>query len=186
MAMLEQRIQQHFYESSDLFVQASEALARPVALAAAGLLTAITGGAKVLVCGWDASQCTAQRLASAFVGRFERERPPLAALALHPGPEPAAQLRALGQPGDVLLLASLADDDERLLALARQAREQDLTVIALTGRRADALAAALSEADVLIRVPHDRAARVHELHLVIVHCLCDAVDLQLLGEEHLA
>lgn len=186
--MLEQRIQQQFFESADLFNQAAELLARPVADAAQSLLHSITAGGKLIVAGSDVGEALAQVIAAAFTGRFERDRPPLAALALREGAGSTLvqQLRALGQPGDVLLAVDAGGAGAPLLQAAAAARSLDLTVIALTGADAGAWRDALGEGDVLIAVPHDRAARVAETHLLVLHCLCDAVDLQLMGESDAA
>lgn len=180
MLMLEQRIQQQFFESADLKYQTAENLSRPIAEAAAALLGTITGGGKVMVCGLGGAEALAAHVATLLVGRFERERPPLAALAL--GVAPAAQLQALGHPGDALLLLE-AGDGGAVRALLPAAREKDMTVVAITGPAAAPLREALGETDVLIAVPHERAARVLELQLLALHCLCDAIDLQLLGEQ---
>lgn len=189
--MLEQRIQQQFFESADLFNQAAELLARPVADAARALLDSITAGGKLIVAGSDVGEALAPVIAAAFTGRFERDRPPLAALALREGAGSTLvqQLRALGQPGDVLLAVDaggVGGAGAPLLQAAAAARALDLTVIALTGADAGAWSETLGEADVLIAVPHDRAARVAETHLLVLHCLCDAVDLQLMGESDAA
>jgi D-sedoheptulose 7-phosphate isomerase len=121
-------------------------------------------------------------MAQLLVGRFERERPPLAALAL--GAQTRAQVplqvRALGLPGDVLLL--IDDGDGGSAAAIAAARGKDMTLVVLAGRGAQALRELLSEADVLIAVPHERAARVAEAHLLVLHCLADAIDFQLMGE----
>lgn len=186
MVMLEQRIQQQFFESADLQNQAAEMLARPVAAASEALLGSITGGGKLLVCGTDVGLWLAPVLASAFTGRFERDRPPLAALALRDegtASTLAHQVRALGVPGDVLLAVDAAGGSPGLLQAAAAAHGKDMTVIALTGAEARAWHEALTETDVLIAVPHERAARVAEVHLLVLHCLCDAVDLQLMGEQ---
>lgn len=198
--MLEQRIQQQFFDSADLKYQAAEVLARPIADAAQAVLGCITSGGKVLLCGNGASAATAQRFASAFVGRFERERPGLAALALvpdavvmsaigsHQGFEQifAKQVQALGNPGDVLIAMSVSGNAANVLAAVDAAHDKDMTVIALTGRPGGALSGRLIETDVSLAVPHDRAARVHEVHLLVLHCLCDAVDTQLLGDQETA
>ncbi len=180
MLMLEQRIQQQFFDSADLKYQTAENLSRPIAEAATALLGAITGGGKVLVAGCGAADALATHFAALLVGRFERERPPLAALAL--GSAADAQLQALGHPGDALLLLE-AGDGQATRALLDAAREKDITVVAITGPTAPALRDALGETDVLIAVPHERAARVLEMQLLALHCLCDAIDLQLLGEQ---
>jgi D-sedoheptulose 7-phosphate isomerase len=193
MFMLAQRIQQQFFDSADLQYQTAESLARPIDDAAQALLACITAGGKLLVCGAGGGAALAAVFTAAFVGGFERERPALAALALAAdgalahaaGAEQvfARQVQAIGQPGDLLLLIDPGLDAAALVAAARAAHEQDMTVLALTGRIGAALRQQLSEADVLIAVPHERGARVLETQLLVLHCLCDAIDLQLLGEQ---
>lgn len=193
--MLEQRIQQHFFESADLLYQVAETLARPVSDAAQAAVGCVTGGGKLLLCAQGPWLALAQAFAAQFVGRFERERPGLAALVLGtdpallstpaaPGDEPAAvrQLQALAAPGDLLMV--LGPGATPLLAQAvAAAHGRDMTVLALTGRAAAAQPLGLGETDVHIAVPHERAARILELHLLVLHALCDAVDLQLMGEQ---
>jgi D-sedoheptulose 7-phosphate isomerase len=192
--MLEQRIQQQFFDSADLQFQSAEALSRPVAEAAGALLGAITGGGKVMCCGRGAAAMLAPHFADAFVGRFERERPGLAAVALGwraaladgAGSEQAhaKQVQALGQPGDVLLLLDAPGADVGTsLAVIRAAHGKDMTVVMIAGPGGAVWRETLIETDVLITVPHERAARVLELQLLVLHCLCDAVDLQLMGEQ---
>ena len=177
--MLEQRIQQQFFESADLQYQAAETLARPLAGAAEALLSALTNGGKLMIGGGPLAAHTAQRLA----GRFERERPPLAAMALTGALpiEGAQQLRALGLPGDVLLLIDDGEADPAAAIAAAQAK--DMTLVVLAGRANAALAELLAETDVFIVVPADRAPRVTELQLLVLHALCDAVDFHLMGEQ---
>jgi D-sedoheptulose 7-phosphate isomerase len=177
--MLEQRIQQQFFDSADLLAQTAEALSKPIADAAQTLLGCITAGGKVMLFGTDAAAALAQHAAWLMVGRFERERPGLAALAV----TGEAHVRALGAPGDVLLALGAGAPDPMLGAIVQAAQAKDMTVVALTGRGGGGLGDLLSETDVCIAVPHDRAARIHETHLLVLHCLCDAVDLQLLGEQ---
>ncbi len=178
MLMLEQRIQQQFFDSADLKYQTAESLSRPLADAAAALHGAILAGAKVLLQGSGQAAALAAHGAALLVGRFERERPPLAALAVA-GLDP---LRALGQPGDVLLLLD-AGDAEAAAAALDAAHEKDMTAVVMAATGATALRDRLGEADVLVAVPHERAARVMELQLLALHCLCDAIDLQLMGEQ---
>ena len=151
----------------------------------------------MLVAGLGASAGLAQLLANALIGRFERQRPGLAALVLGTDGVTLAtlaaevgfnsvlgrQVEALGQPGDLLLLIDSDGDHPALLAAVSAAKTQDMTVIALTGRTGGALRAALSDTDVLVAVPHERRVRVLETQLLVLHCLCDAIDLQLLGEQ---
>jgi D-sedoheptulose 7-phosphate isomerase len=196
-AMLEQRIQQQFYESADLKVRTADALAKPIADAAVAVLGAITSGGKVLALGVGASFADAQALVAAFVGRYERERPPLAAVAL--GADAGVmqgliaddgevssvaikQVQALGAPGDVLLLVAARVADT-LANVVQAAHDKDMTVVAITGRSTETLAMALGETDVHVSVSHDRVARIREVHMLALNCLCDAVDLQLMGEQ---
>lgn len=197
MIMLEQRIQQQFFESADLKYQSAEVLARPIADAASALVGCITAGGKVLVCGGGRSASAAQQLAANLVGRFERERPGLAAIALSAdgavltalvegadfGTVFAQQVHALGQPGDVLVVISAKGDSPVTLAAVDAARTRDMTIVALTGGGGGLLAQRLNDMDVNVCVPHDRVARIQEVHHLVLHCLCDAVDLQLLGEQ---
>jgi len=180
MFMLEQRIQQQFFDSADLQYQTAETLARPLAGAAAALHATITGGGKVMVGGTAQSAVLVGHMAELLVGRFERERPPLAALALGNGA--ALQLQALGHPGDALLLLD-GGDGAAALALMAAAHEKEMTVVVLAASSAGALREPLAETDVLIAIPHERMARVLELQLLALHCLCDAIDLQLMGEQ---
>lgn len=173
--MLEQRIQQQFFDSADLLYQAAEPLARPLTDALQALVGSITGGNKLLVCGSP----LAAHAASLFIDGSERERPPLAALALAADPLP---LQALGQPGDVLLLLDDGLDPAVALALVQAAQDKDMTVVAFSGP-SPAWRAQLAETDVWIAVPHERRVRVREVHLLMLHALADAIDLQLLGEQ---
>ena len=198
--MLEQRIQQHFIDSADLKYQSAQTLCKPVEAAIQALLACVTSGGKVLACGHGASATLAQHFATLFVGRFERERPELAALALNAdgavltaivrGDEAAQvfarQVRALGQAGDVLLVISIAGQETSLLRAIDAAHERDMTVLALTGQGGGPVGQALRETDVQVCVPHERMARIHEVQTLVLHCLCDGVDTQLLGEQELS
>jgi len=193
--MLEQRIQQQFFESADLLSQSAEALSRPIAQAASTLLGCITGGGKVLICGAGAAAALAPYASALWMGRFERNRPPLAALALgqqgavtaaladgEPMQALAKEVRALGVPGDVLLALAPGRSPMPLIAAVQAALGKDMSVIALTGTDTG-IAELLGETDVHIAVPHDRAARIVECHALVLHCLADALDLQLMGEQ---
>jgi D-sedoheptulose 7-phosphate isomerase len=197
MSMLEQRIQQQFFDSADLQYQTAESLARPVADAAQALIGCITGGGKLLVGGLGGGAALAQHFCAALVGRFERERPGLAALALAADSVLlgalasrdtldqafAKQVQALGQGGDLLLLIDALGQEGALEAGIEAAHARDMVVVVLGGRAAQSLRDKLGETDVLVAVPHDRPARVTELQLLVLHCLCDAVDMQLMGEQ---
>ena len=195
--MLEQRIHQHFIESADLKYQSAEALSKPIAEAVHAIMACITSGGKVLACGNGGSAADAQHFSAEFVGRFERDRPELAAIALTCDTSIitaiandydfnvifSRQVRALGQPGDVLLAISTSGNSGNVLAAIEAAHEREMVVIGLTGRGGGKMNQALRDTDVHICVPHERTARVQEVHILALHCICDAVDAQLLGEQ---
>ncbi len=195
--MLEQRIQQQFFDSADLKYAAAEILAKPIADAVGAVVGCITAGGKVLVCGNGGSASDAQHFAAEFVGRFERERPGLAAIALTTDTSIltaigndydfnsiySKQVQALGAPGDVLVAITTSGNSANVLTAVDAARAKEMTVIALTGRGGGKLRERLGETDVHICVPHERTARIQEVHILALHCICDAVDLQLLGEQ---
>ena len=191
--MLDQRIQQHFIDSADLHYQVAEALAKPVDAAVQAVLACVTGGGKVLTAGMGASSAMAQYLALLLVGGFERARPGLAAMALASdglmasawpdGRALALQVRALSQTGDVLVLISADGEEGALVEAVQAAHEREMTVLALTGQNGGALGRQMRETDVHVGVPHDRVARIREVQHLVLHCLCDAIDTQLLGEQ---
>jgi D-sedoheptulose 7-phosphate isomerase len=195
--MLEQRIQQQFFDSADLKYAAAEILSRPIADAVNAVVGCITSGGKVLACGNGGSASDAQHFAAEFIGRFERERPGLAAIALTADSAIltavgndygfndifSKQVQALGAPGDVLLAITTSGNSANVLAAVEAARAKEMTVIALTGHGGGKMNELLTETDVHICVPHERTARIQEVHILALHCLCDAVDLQLLGEQ---
>ena len=197
MTMLEQRIQQQFFDSADLKYASAEVLSKPIADAVSALVGCITGGGKVLSCGNGGSASDAQHFAAEFVGRFERERPGLAAIALTTDTSIltaigndydfasifSKQVQALGAPGDVLLAISTSGNSTNVVAAVEAAHAKEMTVVALTGHKGGRIRELLTETDVMVCVPHDRTARIQEVHLLVLHCLCDAVDLQLLGEQ---
>ena len=197
MPMLEQRIQQQFFDSADLKYAAAEILSKPIADAVSAVVGSITAGGKVLACGNGGSASDAQHFAAEFVGRFERERPGLAAVALTTDTSIltaiandydfnaifSKQVQAIGSPGDVLIAISTSGNSANVLAAVEAAHAKEMTVIALTGHTGGKMRSLLAETDVHICVPHERTARIQEVHILALHCLCDAVDLQLLGEQ---
>jgi D-sedoheptulose 7-phosphate isomerase len=195
--MLEQRIEQHFIDSADLKYHAAQVLSKPISAAIAAVLASVTSGGKVLACGNGGSAADAQHFAAEFVGRFERERPELGAIALTTDSSIltavandysyeqifAKQVRALGHSGDVLLAITTSGSSPNVLAAIQAAHERDMTVVALTGKGGGKMNQVLRETDVHICVPHDRTARIQEVHLLAIHCICDGVDAQLLGDQ---
>ena len=195
--MLEQRIEKHFIDSADLKYQAALALSKPIAQATQAILASVTSGGKVLACGNGGSAADAQHFAAEFIGRYERERPELGAIALTTDSSIitaiandydfsvifSKQVRALGVAGDVLLAISTSGNSANIIAAVEAAHAREMTVVALTGKGGGKIGALLRETDVHICVPHDRTARIQEVHLLTLHCICDGVDTQLLGEQ---
>jgi D-sedoheptulose 7-phosphate isomerase len=195
--MLEQRIEQQFIDSADLKYQVAQILSQPISAAVQALLACVTGGAKVLACGNGGCAALAQHFAASFVGRFERDRPELAALALvadsaaltsEPNEQSfaalfARQVRALGGSGDVLLAMSVSGNCANLQQAIEAAHEREMVVIGLSGRGGGQMAQLLRDTDIHISVPHERSARILEIQMLALHCMCDAVDAQLLGEQ---
>ena len=197
--MLEQRIEQHFIDSADLKYQSAQVLAKPIEAAVQALLACVTSGGKVLACGNGGSASDAQHFAAEFVGRFERERPELAAVALTTDSSVltaiandydfkvvfSRQVRALGQPGDVLLAISTSGNSANVIAAIEAAHAREMVVVGLSGHGGGRMAQVLRDTDVHICVPSDRTARIQEVHILALHCLCDAVDSQLLGDQEI-
>jgi D-sedoheptulose 7-phosphate isomerase len=193
--MLLQRIQQQFIDSADLKYQCAQSLAPVVEAATNAVLASVTGGGKVLSCGNGASAAAAQHFAASFVGRYERERPELAAFSLTADTAVltaiandfdaraiyARQVRALGHAGDVLLVLSTTGNSANVMAAVEAAHERDMSVVALTGARGGRLGQMLRDTDVHVCVPHEVPARILEVHHMVLHCICDGVDAQLLG-----
>jgi len=193
---LQRRIRDHFEDSARLKREAAELLAGPIAEAIELVTAALASDRKLLVCGNGGSAADSQHLAAELIGRFERERPELAAIALTTDSSIltaiandysfeqvfAKQVRGLGREGDVLVAISTSGNSPSVLAAAQAARERGLAIVALTGRGGGRLGEMLGEGDVHLCVPHERTARIQEVHLLIVHCLCDGIDLSLMGE----
>jgi D-sedoheptulose 7-phosphate isomerase len=195
--MLEQRIQQQFFDAADLKYRSADSLTRPVAEASQAIVGVLTAGGKLLVCGLGPAAPLASLFAARLMGRFERDRPGLAVIALCADAATAGklaiaggaaavlarQVSTLGSPGDLLLLLDIDGEQNAASAAVEAAHAKDMAVIALMGAAAGGLHASLGETDAAIAVPHERGARVLEMQLLILHCLCDAIDLQLLGEQ---
>ena len=192
-----ERIQQHFRESAALKLEALDALSMPIAAAIDTMFSALANGNRIFACGNGAGAADAQRFAAQLTAGFERERPSLPAIALTADSTVltalgaggafdsvyAKQLRALGHAGDVLLVVASQGAEANLLEVIAEAHEREMFVIALTGNGGGNVGAALAETDIQICVPSQRAARIHEVHLLAIHCLCDGIDAMLLGED---
>lgn len=192
------RISQHFKDSAQTKLDAVELLAGPIAQAIETMVACLLNNGKILACGNGGSAADAQHLAAELVGRFETERHELAAIALTTDTSIlsaiandygfkmvfAKQVRALGQPGDVLLAISTSGNSPNVVEAIAAAHENDLRVVALTGRGGGAIGEMLrGDIDVHISVPAERTARIQETHLLAIHCLCDGIDCLLMGVE---
>ena len=184
------RIDAHFAESLATKEAARAVLVEPTERAARLLDTCLAGGGKLLICGNGGSAADSQHLAAELIGRFERERDELAAIALttdtliltavandYAYDEVfARQVRGLGREGDVLVAFSTSGNSGSIVRAAEAAHRRGMRVLALTGRDGGRLAAMLGPDDLELRVPHTRTARIQEVHLLLIHCLCDAID----------
>jgi D-sedoheptulose 7-phosphate isomerase len=191
------RISQHFRDSAQTKLDAIEMLAAPIAEATESMVNCLVNNGKILACGNGGSAGDAQHFAAELVGRFEAERQELAAIALTTDTSIitaiandysykvifAKQIRALGQPGDVLLAISTSGNSANVIEAIRAAHDNDLRVVALTGKGGGEIATMLRDGDVHICVPAERTARIQETHLLAIHCLCDGIDCLLLGVE---
>jgi D-sedoheptulose 7-phosphate isomerase len=194
---MESRITAHFEESARLKLAAAASLAAPIARAAGLFAQSLKAGGKVLACGNGGSAADAQHFAAELVNRFERERPPLAAVALTTDTSTltsiandyayqqvfSKQLRALGRKGDVLLAISTSGNSASVVDAVQAAHEIGVHVVALTGAGGGKVVAALDPRDISICVPHKVTARIQEVHLLVLHCLCDAIDHELFGPK---
>ncbi|MBL8394866.1 MAG: phosphoheptose isomerase [Candidatus Accumulibacter sp.] len=194
---LTSRIAQHFKDSAQTKLDAIELLAAPIARAIEAMVGCLLNNGKILACGNGGSAADAQHLAAELVGRFELERHELAAIALTTDSSIlsaiandygyqaifAKQVRALGQPGDVLVAISTSGNSPNVVAAIEVAHENDLRVVALTGKSGGAIGEMLHDGDVHICVPAERTARIQETHVLAIHCLCDGIDCLLMGVE---
>jgi len=194
-AALSARVAAQFAESAKLKLEASQSLAEPIVRGSMLLAAALRGGGKVLACGNGGSAADAQHFAAELINRFEMERAPLAALALTTDTSTltsiandysyeqifSKQVRGIARRGDVLLAISTSGNSGNVMEAMRAAHELGVRVIAMTGNGGGKMAAMLSADDVHICVPHKRTARIQEVHLLVLHCLCDGIDFQLYG-----
>lgn len=191
------RISRQFEDSIQTKQAALELLAAPLALAVETMTACLLGNGKILSCGNGGSAADAQHFAAELVNRFEMERPPLAAIALttdtstltsiandyHYNQIFSKQVQALGQAGDVLLAISTSGNSPNVIEAIHMAHDRDMRVVALTGKDGGRIADLLKDTDINLCVPSARTARIQEVHLLALHCLCDGIDCLLLGVE---
>ena len=193
----QERVQRHFAASIETKMQAAELLVEPITRAAEVMVQCLLADGKVLSCGNGGSAGDAQHFSSEMLNRFERERPALPAIALSTDTSTltsiandysyeeifAKQLRALGRQGDVLLAISTSGNSGNVLEAIKVAQQRGLKVVALSGREGGRMRGLLRAEDVEICVPSPVTARIQEVHLLVIHCLCDLIDTHLFGGE---
>ncbi|TAJ80334.1 MAG: phosphoheptose isomerase [Gallionellaceae bacterium] len=194
---LTSRISKHFDDSAQIKLQSKKALAQPIADAAQAIVACLLNDGKVLICGNGGSAADSQHFAAELVNRFEVERPGLPAIALTTDSSVltsiandyaynlifSKQVRALGMAGDVLIAISTSGNSANVMEAMHAAHDRGMVVVALTGRDGGSMGPMLTSSDFHICVPAQSTARIQEVHLLALHCLCDAIDHLLLGGE---
>jgi len=192
---IDQTIHRAFQTSIETKQDSLKALAESIELASAMLNQALVSGHKIMACGNGGSASDAQHFSSELLNRYDRDRPGLPAIALTTDSSTltsiandydyrqiySKQITALGQPGDVLLAISTSGQSPNIIEAILAANESEIQVIALTGKDGGAMAGLLNENSIEIRVPSNVIARIQEVHILVIHILCELLDLQLLG-----
>ncbi len=191
-----QRLTAHFEDNLSATRRSLESLKEPLLQAIDLCFSTVTNNGKILACGNGGSAADAQHFIAELVGRFERERLPLAGIALNTDTSIltavgndygydqvfARQVSALGQPGDVLVAISTSGNSANVQLSIQAAHEREMRVIALTGKGGGMMNNMLSDHDIHLCVPHDRTMRIQEIHILLLHVLCDGIDALLLGD----
>lgn len=191
------RVKGHFLESIEAKQEAMEPLSPAIAVAAERMVACLMNEGKVLACGNGGSAADAQHFAAEMVGRFETERPGLAAVSLSTDTSAltaigndydfdmvfSKQVRALGQSNDLLLAISTSGNSANVIEAIYAAHERGMGVIALTGKDGGKISEILSPEDILLNVPAMRTCRIQEVHILLIHAMCDAIDYILMGVE---
>lgn len=195
MNSIVERIRVNFTESIQTKINAADSILNIIAEASEEIVQALLEGHKILSCGNGGSACDALHFSSEMLNRFKQERPGLPAIALtadmptitsiandyHFSDVFAKQIRAIGQPGDLLLAITTSGNSANIVNAIKAAHDKEMSVIALTGHDGGKLVDHLQEKDIEIRVPAYDTARIQETHLLIIHCLCDIIDFRLFG-----
>jgi len=189
------RILANFTDSIQTKINAADSIINIIAEASEEVVQTLLEGHKILSCGNGGSACDALHFSSEMLNRFKQERPGLPAIALtsdvatltsiandyHFSDVFAKQIRALGQPGDLLLAISTSGNSANIISAIRAAHDKNMGVIALTGNDGGKIPDHLQERDIEIRIPANETARIQETHLLVIHCICDIVDFRLFG-----
>ncbi len=191
------RVKQHFSASIETKMQSMEVLTLPITQAAEIMVKALLSEKKILSCGNGGSAGDAQHFSAEMLNRFERERPSLPAIAITTDTSTltsiandysyneifSKQVRGLGQEGDVLLAISTSGNSDNVNEAVKAAHDRKMPVVALTGKDGGSMRAFLNSTDIEICVPASSTARIQEVHLLIIHCLCDLIDTHLFGGD---
>jgi len=191
------RIKNNFTESIQTKIAAADALPNKIAKAGELMVKTMLNGGKILTCGNGGSAGDAQHFSSEMLNRYERDRPPLPAIALTTDTPTitsiandydftqifSKQVKALGQAGDILFAFSTSGNSKNVIEAMRAALAKDMLIITCTGKDGGEMAGLMGENDVEIRVPSNSTARIQEVHLLVIHSLCDLIDNQLFGEN---
>ena len=194
---LTDRIKEHFEESLSVKKLSMERLTSDLAQATQVMVDSLKLGGKILACGNGGSAGDAQHFAAELVGRFERERMELGAIALTTdssiltaigndyGFEEifSKQVRAIGKKEDILLGISTSGNSPNVILAIKAAKKMGMRVVAFTGRGGGKIKDLLEPEDVHLCVPSERTARIQETHLLLIHCLCDGIDYLLLDAK---
>lgn len=194
---LADRIGQHFQDSIAVKQLSLEVLIEPIHRAGEAMVNSLLNNGKILTCGNGGSAGDAQHFSAELLNRFEKERPGLPAMALTTDSSTltaiandysyeeifSKQVSALGQPGDVLLAISTSGNSANVAAAMRAAQEREMLLVVLSGNDGGMMKDIVRDQDIEIRVPSKRTARIQEVHLVVIHCLCDFIDTQLFGGD---
>jgi D-sedoheptulose 7-phosphate isomerase len=190
------RMKSHFQDAIGACEQSMHALANPLALAVEMLFATLANNGKILACGNGGSAADAQHFVAELVGRFERERLPLAGIALNTDTSILTavgndygfehiferQINALGQPNDVLLAISTSGNSPNIVHAMKAAHDREMQIIALTGKGGGVMGELITSCDVHLCVPSERTMRIQEIHILLLHALCDGIDMLLLGD----
>jgi len=194
---LADRIGQHFQDSIAVKQQSLEVLIEPIHRAGEAMVNSLLNNGKILSCGNGGSAGDAQHFSAELLNRFEKERPGLPAMALTTDSSTltaiandysyeeifSKQVSALGQASDVLLAISTSGNSANVAAAMKAAQERKMLTVVLSGNDGGLMTGLLGDQDIEIRVPSNRTARIQEVHLVVIHCLCDFIDTQLFGGD---
>jgi phosphoheptose isomerase len=189
------RIRSSFSDSIQTKINAADAITNIIAEASEEIVQVLLEGHKILTCGNGGSACDAMHFSSEMLNRYKQERPGLPAIALtcdmptltsiandyHFSDIFAKQIRAIGQPGDVLLAYTTSGNSTNIINAVKAAHDKNMGVIALTGYDGGKITDHLLEKDIEVRVPAYDTARIQETHLLITHCICDIIDFRLFG-----